>query len=129
MTLRLAGPLLLVGAGKMGGALLEGWLRQGLDPTHVFVCDPNPPPEVAALIARHRIGTGASAELPAKPSVILLAVKPQVIDEVLPSVAPLMGKQTVVLSIAAGRTIASLQRHLQEGSAIVRSMASGHTRG
>lgn len=122
MTLRLAGPLLLVGAGKMGGALLEGWLRQGLDPTHVFVCDPNPPPEVAAFIARHRIGTGASAELPAKPSVILLAVKPQVIDEVLPSVAPLMGKQTVVLSIAAGRTIASLQRHLLEGSAIVRSM-------
>jgi pyrroline-5-carboxylate reductase len=121
MTLRLAGPLLLVGAGKMGGALLEGWLRQGLDPTHVFVCDPNPPPEVAALIARHR-GTGARAELPAKPSVILLAVKPQVIDEVLPSVAPLMGKQTVVLSIAAGRTIASLQPHLPEGSAIVRSM-------
>ena len=39
MTLRLAGPLLLVGAGKMGGALLEGWLRQGLDPTAVFIQD------------------------------------------------------------------------------------------
>jgi pyrroline-5-carboxylate reductase len=132
MTLRLAGPLLLVGAGKMGGALLEGWLRQGLDPAHVFVCDPNPPPDVAALIARHNIGTGASANLPAKPSVILLAVKPQVIDEVLPSVAPLMGKQTVVLSIAAGRTLASLGRHLPRGAAIVRAMpntaaAIGHS--
>jgi pyrroline-5-carboxylate reductase len=116
----------------MGGALLEGWLRQGLDPDHVFVCDPNPPPEVAALIARHHIGTGASANLPAKPSVILLAVKPQVIDEVLPSVAPLMGKQTVVLSIAAGRTLASLGRHLPRGAAIVRAMpntaaAIGHS--
>jgi pyrroline-5-carboxylate reductase len=132
MTIRLAGPLLLVGAGKMGGALLEGWLRQGLDPAHVFVCDPSPPPEVAALIARHHIGTGASAEVLAKPSVILLAVKPQVIDEVLPSVAPLMAKQTVLLSIAAGRTIASLQRHLPRGAAIVRAMpntaaAVGHS--
>ena len=132
MTLRLAGPLLLVGAGKMGGALLEGWLRQGLDPAHVFVCDPNPPPEVAALIARHGIGTGASAELPAKPSVILLAVKPQIIDDVLPSVAPLTGKETVVLSIAAGRTLASLARHLPQDAAVVRAMpntaaAVGHS--
>ena len=53
MSLRLAGPLLLVGAGKMGGALLEGWLRQGLDPKHVFVRDPGPPADIAALIARH----------------------------------------------------------------------------
>jgi pyrroline-5-carboxylate reductase len=106
----------------MGGALLEGWLRQGLDPAHVFVCDPSPPPEVAALIARHGIGTRASADLPAKPSVILLAVKPQVIDAVLPSVAPLVGKETVVLSIAAGRTLASLARHLTNRAAIVRAM-------
>ena len=45
MTLSLAGPLLLVGAGKMGGALLEGWLRQGLDPATVFIQDPAPPPD------------------------------------------------------------------------------------
>ena len=53
MTLRLAGPLLLVGAGKMGGALLEGWLRQGLDPAAVFLQDPAPAPEVLSLAARH----------------------------------------------------------------------------
>jgi pyrroline-5-carboxylate reductase len=122
MTLRLAGPLLLVGAGKMGGALLEGWLRQGLDPSHVFVSDPDPPPEVAALIARHGIGTRASVDLPAKPSVILLAVKPQMVDDVLPSVAPLMAKQTVMMSIAAGRPLASLARHLPKGAAVVRAM-------
>jgi pyrroline-5-carboxylate reductase len=104
----------------MGGALLEGWLRQGLEPAHVFVRDPNPPPEVAALIARHGIGMGARAKLPARPSVLLLAVKPQIVDEVLPSVAPLIGKETVVLSIAAGRTLASLARYLP--TAIVRAM-------
>ncbi len=76
MTLSLAGPLLLVGAGKMGGALLEGWLRQGLDPATVFIQDPSPPPEVQALAARHNIAAGASPDLPAPPSVILLAVKP-----------------------------------------------------
>jgi len=48
MTLSLAGPLLLVGAGKMGGAMLEGWLRQGLDPALVFIQDPALPPEAAA---------------------------------------------------------------------------------
>ena len=58
MTLSLAGPLLLVGAGKMGGAMLEGWLRQGLDPALVFIQDPALPPEVAALAARHAIAAG-----------------------------------------------------------------------
>ena len=122
MTLRLAGPLLLVGAGKMGGALLEGWLQQGLEPAHVFVRDPNPPLEIASLIARHGIGTEARAELPAKLSVILLAVKPQIVDAVLPSVAPVIEKETVVLSIVAGRTLASLARYLPKGAAIVRAM-------
>ena len=64
MTVSLAGPLLLVGAGKMGGALLEGWLRQGLDPASVFIQDPAPPPEVADLAARHGIaanGIGSAA--------------------------------------------------------------------
>ena len=54
MTLRLAGPLLLVGAGKMGGALLEGWLAHGLDPKQIFVRDPAPPLVMAALAARLR---------------------------------------------------------------------------
>jgi len=64
MTVSLAGPLLLVGAGKMGGALLEGWLRQGLDPASVFIQDPAPPPEVADLAARHGIAASAAPDLP-----------------------------------------------------------------
>ena len=123
MTLSLAGPLLLVGAGKMGGALLEGWLRQGLDPASVFIQDPAPPsPELGGLIARHGIEAGSAPELPAAPTVILLAVKPDIVQKLLPEVEPLMGEKTVVLSIAAGRTLASLARALPPGVAIVRAM-------
>lgn len=122
MSRSLAGPLLLVGAGKMGGALLAGWLREGLDPKSVFIRDPSPSREVADLIARHEIATGAAIEPNAPPSVILLAVKPQLIDDVLPGLAPLFGKDSVLLSIAAGRTLANLGSLLPKRSAIVRAM-------
>ena len=129
MSLRLAGSLLLVGAGKMGGALLEGWLRQGLDPKHVFVRDPGPPADAAALIARHSID---SASLPKSAAVIVVAVKPQLVDETLKELRPVIGKGTVVLSIAAGHTLATLAKPLPEGTAIVRAMpntaaAVGHS--
>jgi pyrroline-5-carboxylate reductase len=122
MTLRLAGPLLLVGAGKMGGALLEGWLRQGLDPAAVFVQDPSPPPAVQGLAARHRIAAGAAPDLPAPPAVIVLAVKPDLIPKLLPEIEPLIGERSVLLSIAAGRTLAGLAQPLPPGVAIVRAM-------
>jgi len=122
MTLRLAGPLLLVGAGKMGGALLEGWLRQGLDPTAVFIQDPAPPPEVQALAARHRITASDAPDLPAPPSVIVVAVKPGLIEKLMPELEHLIGEGSVVLSIAAGRTLAALARALPPGTAIVRTM-------
>jgi pyrroline-5-carboxylate reductase len=122
MSRSLVGPLLLVGAGKMGGALLAGWLREGLDPKTVFIRDPEPSHDVAELIARHEIATAAAIEPDAKPSVVVLAVKPQIVDEVLPGVAPLMGKDTVLLSIAAGRTLANLSSLLPKRAAIVRAM-------
>jgi pyrroline-5-carboxylate reductase len=122
MTLRLAGPLLLVGAGKMGGALLEGWLRQGLDPATVFIQDPAPPPEVQALAARHRIPASDAPELPAPPSVIVIAVKPGLIDKLMPELEPMIGEGSVVLSIAAGRTLETLARVVPSGTAIVRAM-------
>jgi pyrroline-5-carboxylate reductase len=122
MTLRLAGPLLLVGAGKMGGALLEGWLKQGLDPATVFIQDPAPPPEVQALAARHRIAASRAPDLPAPPSVIVIAVKPGLIDRLMPELRPMIGEGSVVLSIAAGRTLATLARVAPSGTAIVRAM-------
>ncbi len=122
MTLRLAGPLLLVGAGKMGGALLEGWLRQGLDPASVFIQDPALPPEAAALAARHAIAAGTAPDLPGAPSVIVLAVKPDLVPKLLPEVEPLFNGHTVLLSIAAGRMLESLSRLLPPDTAIVRAM-------
>jgi pyrroline-5-carboxylate reductase len=120
MTLRLAGPLLLVGAGKMGGALLEGWLRHGVDPAQIVVSDPAPPAEIAALIERHGIANDIA--MARGPAAIVIAVKPQSIDEILPMVAPLAGKGTLILSIAAGRPLASLAPHFASGTAIVRAM-------
>jgi len=122
VNLHLGGPLLLVGAGKMGGAMLAGWLRQGLDPASVYVQDPTPAPEVASLMAGHGIRLRYQAKLPDAPSVIVLAVKPQIMDEVLPALGVSVGPSTVVLSIAAGRTLANLAERLPGGVAIVRAM-------
>src|SRR5262245_25740968 len=78
MSFDLDGPLLLVGAGKMGGALLSGWLARGLDPAHVIVMDPAPPPEVKHLLDQHRIRLEPALPRLAKPpAAILMAVKPQ----------------------------------------------------
>ena len=62
------------------------------------------------------------AKLPSAPAVIVLAVKPQIIDDVLPILASAIGPSTVLLSIAAGRTLANLASHLPQGTAVVRAM-------
>ncbi len=121
--MQLSAPLVLVGSGNMGGALLRGWLDRGLRPSDVVVQDPSPPPAMAALLSEHGITCGPEiAALPIAPSVILLAVKPQIMDEVVPTVASHCRASTVVLSVAAGRTIASLARHFPAGTAIVRTI-------
>jgi len=121
----LDGPLILAGAGKMGGAMLTGWLAGGLDPALVRVQDPGPPPEIRDLLARHGIKWAPelkAADLPAPPSVILAAVKPQVMDDVFPALAKLAGPGTLTLSIAAGRTMAGFEKHLKPGAAVVRTI-------
>lgn len=119
--LKAATPLVLVGAGKMGGAMLEGWLARGLTASDVFVLDPSPAAEMAALIAeqglRHK--TTPPASLTAR--VIVLAVKPQVMDAILPTLAHLVGPDTVVLSIAAGKTLETILEGIGR-AAIVRAM-------
>lgn len=125
MTLTLDGPLLLAGCGKMGGAMLAGWLKRGLAPADVVVQDPGPPPEVASLIAAHGILSKpviAATDLARPPAVILVAVKPQVMDQVFPPLARLAGPGTLTLSVAAGRTIQGFEAHLPAASAVVRSI-------
>lgn len=123
MSLALPGPFVLAGAGKMGSALLAGLLRRGLDPRLVYVQDPQPAPAFRDELAQAGVTlTSKLDDLPQPPSVILAAVKPQVMDDVFPPLAKLAGPETLVLSIAAGRTIESFARHLPDGTAVVRSM-------
>ena len=123
MTLSLKGKLLLAGAGKMGGAMLAGWLGRGLAPSQIIVQDPAPPRESAELISRHGIEVRQpGAALAEPPAVILVAVKPQIMDQVFPELATQAGPETLVMSIAAGKTIASFEAHLPSGTAVVRSI-------
>src|SRR6516164_1855186 len=96
--------IFLVGAGRMGGALLRGWLEAGVSPASLAVAEPEPSPEIAALLEEKVI----AAAPPSAPDVMVLAVKPQIMAAVLPGVVPFAGPETAVLSIAAGRTIASI---------------------
>jgi pyrroline-5-carboxylate reductase len=109
--------LLLVGAGKMGGALLRGWLDRGFDAARIQVLDPQPSPQIAALCAAH----GVALTIPAAPaSVVVLAIKPQMLDEVAPALAPFVRRDTLVISVLAGKTIKNLLQRLP--GAIVRAM-------
>lgn len=111
--------ILLVGCGKMGSALMDGWIGQGTSPDEVFVIDPMQPtlPDgVAGGAAFEDIPDGFTA------SVVVLAVKPQVMDAVLAPYHALVQPDTVFLSIAAGRTVASFEAVLGDDARIVRAM-------
>lgn len=117
-----AGPILLVGAGRMGSALLKGWLAQGIAPSRIFVQEPSASGDVAALIRDAGIGMGDPPALPAAPAVMVLAVKPQAMDDVLPPLAAFAGPDTLLISIAAGTTIGRIIGHFRPDTAVVRAM-------
>jgi pyrroline-5-carboxylate reductase len=110
--------LALVGAGNMGGAMLGGWLAQGFDPRSITVIDPAEPQSFkdkgVRVVAAPPAGMTAD--------VLILAVKPQIMADVLPAAAKLAGPQTVTVSVAAGQTIATIEKALGAGSAVVRTM-------
>jgi pyrroline-5-carboxylate reductase len=117
----LSGPIVLCGAGKMGNALLEGWLESGLAPDRIVALEPHPTPAIAALAARGvRLNphTGTLKDVAA----IVIAVKPQIAAETLPGLAPMTGQATLVVSIMAGRTLQFLAGALPQAGALVRAM-------
>jgi pyrroline-5-carboxylate reductase len=116
---RLNGHLVLVGAGKMGTALLEGWLDHGLPLGQTVVIEPSPSPEIEALAGR---GLVLNPAKPVEAAALVLAVKPQVAPDVLPRLAPWVGAETLVVSIMAGRTLSFVQRVLPATGAAVRAM-------
>jgi pyrroline-5-carboxylate reductase len=108
--------LVLLGCGKMGGAMLEGWLEAGVPPARLWVLDPAAP---AGLAER---GVEVNASPPARPAAVVLAVKPQMMEAALPQAAPLAGPDTPVVSIAAGLTLDWFAARLAAGTPIVRAM-------
>ena len=115
-----AGTLLLVGAGKMGAAMLEGWLALGIDAKNVVVIEPQPTSDISALTARGLRLNPKSSEVGAA-SAIVIAIKPQVAPEVVPTLIPYVGRSTVAVSIMAGRTLRFLESALPD-AALIRAM-------
>ncbi|MEX5727565.1 pyrroline-5-carboxylate reductase [Rhodovulum iodosum] len=111
--------LVLLGCGKMGSALLEGWLAGGLPAGSVWVEDPAPGPRLEDLAAG---GLHLNAELPEAPAIVLLAVKPQMMDAALGQVARFGGGGTVFVSVAAGKTLRYFVERLGSGTPVVRTI-------
>ena len=116
-----AGTIVLVGAGKMGGAMLDAWLALGLPPASVVVIEPQPAPELTALSSRG-LKLNPLLKDVREVSAIVIAVKPQVAPVVVPTLAPLLTPNTVMLSIMAGRTLGFLEGALAQQTALVRAM-------
>lgn len=108
--------LVLLGCGKMGSAMLAGWLEQGLPATSVHVLDPHPSDWLK------KTGVAINADLPEAPAIVLVAVKPQMMAEALPRLQQMGGSETVFVSIAAGTTIGYFESILGASTPIVRAM-------
>jgi pyrroline-5-carboxylate reductase len=109
--------LVLLGCGKMGSAMLKGWLGQGLAPGSVWVIDPYPSDWLKQLD-----GLNLNAEMPAAPAIVLVAVKPQMMGDALPVLQPFGGGDTLFLSVAAGTPMAAYEAVLGEATPIIRAM-------
>ncbi len=114
------GTLLLVGAGKMGGAMLEGWLALGMAAKNVVVLEPQPAGEIAALTARGLRLNPSPGDI-GEATAIVLAIKPQTAPDAVPLLKPYVGPSTAVVSIMAGRTLKFLEQALPP-AAMIRAM-------
>ncbi|HEX8225404.1 MAG TPA: pyrroline-5-carboxylate reductase [Allosphingosinicella sp.] len=115
-TLTLTRPLLMIGCGNMAGAMLEGWLAAGADPRMITVVRPSgrpPAPGIRTLTAL------AEDEAPA---LVLLGVKPQKLAEVAPALAPALEPETILVSILAGTTLATLRTYFPTPRNVVKAM-------
>jgi pyrroline-5-carboxylate reductase len=121
MTLSLDGPIVLIGAGNMGGAMALGWIISGIAGSSIIAADPYPSDAMKAKFASSGVRFVTEAPDGVTAAVIFVAVKPQVMAEVLPAYRKLIGPETIVVSIAAGKTLSFLEMHLGD-AAMVRAM-------
>jgi len=113
---RLPHGILLLGCGKMGSALLQGWLKEGLDRKRIWVMDPNP------SMWLKTVGVNVNEDFPRTVSLVLIAVKPQVVQEALSQLPPLTKDGVVFLAVAAGISLKTYEGILGSSSSIIRAM-------
>jgi pyrroline-5-carboxylate reductase len=116
-----SGLIALIGAGKMGGALLEGWLRLGLDPRKIAVLEPQPTPHLVAL-ANRGLQLNPDAKALRQANAIVIAIKPQAAEQVLAALATQVSPSALIVSIMAGRTLRFLAAAFPHAKAMVRAM-------
>jgi pyrroline-5-carboxylate reductase len=114
------GPVVLVGAGKMGLAMARGWIAAGLPPNQLVLVDPKPGETTIAFVREHDLRL-LESPLGILVHVLVLAVKPQIVRQVLAEIAPAVGPHTMVISIVAGIPIATIAGAL-DTARIVRAM-------
>jgi pyrroline-5-carboxylate reductase len=115
----LSGTIVLAGAGKMGGAMLSGWLARGLDPRRAAVIEPHPSEEIRAHLAKG-VRLNPSPQEAGSAAAFVVALKPQAFREAGPALKPYVDATTLVVSIMAGTTMVSLGEVL--GGHVVRAM-------
>lgn len=108
--------LVLLGCGKMGSAMLEGWLARGLPAASVWVQDPYPSDWLKST------GVHLNADLPAQPAIVLVAVKPQMMADALPTLKAMGNAKTLFVSVAAGTPISFFEETLGAQTPVVRAM-------
>lgn len=122
-------PILVIGAGKMGGAIMRCWLEaeaqaagSGVASTSLFVEDPYPAPDIRAYLSSRNVEIATDASMALPPALVMVAVKPQIMGDVLDALAPRLGSGSLVLSIAAGKSLDDLAQALPDNTAVVRMM-------
>lgn len=110
--------LTICGCGFMGQSLLKGWLGNGLDPSAIYIQDPNPSEWVLTESGISNVNT----DLPSEPDILVLAVKPQLLPTVLPALSVYGGGKTTIISIAAGVTIEAYESYFGRSTPIIRAM-------
>ena len=115
-------PLLLVGVGRMGGALLSGWLKTGFDAGAIVALDPAPSESCLRLCAGAGVRLNPPADQIKPPAALVIAVKPQTFNSFGEALSAYVAGSTLVLSIMAGKTISDISARLSSAKAIVRAM-------
>ncbi len=97
---------LIIGAGKMGGSLLSGWLDAGIiSPKSLMILDPNPAQDAQSAIQQGAIHITKPSDISKHTTTVLLAIKPQMIEDIGPQIAPYLPNSALIISILAGTSI------------------------